>query len=44
MLHAKALTFPHPDGGERTIAAPLPADIAAVLRRLGLATPAPAAA
>jgi tRNA pseudouridine32 synthase/23S rRNA pseudouridine746 synthase len=44
MLHAKALSFPHPDGGERTIAAPVPADLAAVLERLGLAAPAPAAA
>jgi tRNA pseudouridine32 synthase/23S rRNA pseudouridine746 synthase len=44
MLHAKALAFPQPDGGERTIAAPVPADMAAVLERLGLAAPAPAAA
>jgi tRNA pseudouridine32 synthase/23S rRNA pseudouridine746 synthase len=43
MLHAKALSFPHPDGGERTIAAPLPADIAALLQRLGRGAPAPAA-
>jgi tRNA pseudouridine32 synthase/23S rRNA pseudouridine746 synthase len=44
MLHARSLTFPHPDGGERTIDAPLPADMAAVLERLGLAAPATAAA
>jgi tRNA pseudouridine32 synthase/23S rRNA pseudouridine746 synthase len=44
MLHARALTFPHPEGGERTLAAPLPADLAAVLERLGLAAPEPAAA
>ena len=43
MLHAKALTFPHPDGGERTIAAPVPADIAALLEGLGLGAPEPAA-
>ena len=44
MLHARALTFPHPDGGERTVAAPAPADMAAVLQRLGLAAPETAAA
>jgi tRNA pseudouridine32 synthase/23S rRNA pseudouridine746 synthase len=43
MLHAAALTFPHPDGGERTIAAPVPADMAQVLARLALAVPEPAA-
>ena len=37
MLHARSLTFPHPEGGERTIDAPVPADMAAVLERLGLA-------
>ncbi|RZJ03057.1 MAG: RluA family pseudouridine synthase [Brevundimonas sp.] len=26
MLHAARLTFPHPEGGERTVEAPLPAD------------------
>ena len=44
MLHARRLTFPHPAGGERTIEAPVPADIAAVLARLGLAAHHPAAA
>jgi tRNA pseudouridine32 synthase/23S rRNA pseudouridine746 synthase len=44
MLHARSLTFPHPDGGERTVAAPVPADMVAVLERLGLAAPEPAAA
>ena len=44
MLHARALTFPHPEGGERTIEAPVPADMAAVLERLGLALTEPAAA
>jgi len=37
MLHARSLTFPHPEGGERTIEAPVPVDMAAVLRRLSLA-------
>lgn len=36
MLHAVALSFPHPDGGSRTITAPSPADFAAVGRRAGL--------
>jgi len=44
MLHARSLSFPHPDGGERTVAASIPADIATVLERLGLAAPEPAAA
>ena len=44
MLHARSISFPHPDGGERTIAAPVPADMAAMLGRLGLALPEPAAA
>ena len=44
MLHARSLRFPHPDGGERTIEAPVPADLAGVLARLGLAAPVPAAA
>ena len=39
MLHAAALRFPHPDGGERTVEAPLPADFAALLERLGLPAP-----
>jgi tRNA pseudouridine32 synthase/23S rRNA pseudouridine746 synthase len=44
MLHARSLTFPHPEGGERTIEAPVPADVAAMLERLGLAAPALAVA
>ncbi len=39
MLHASALAFPHPAGGERRIEAPLPADMRAVLDGLGLAVP-----
>ncbi|MBF0664512.1 MAG: RluA family pseudouridine synthase [Brevundimonas sp.] len=30
MLHAAKLTFPHPEGGERTVEAPLPADFEAL--------------
>jgi tRNA pseudouridine32 synthase/23S rRNA pseudouridine746 synthase len=37
MLHAGALRFPHPEGGERRIDAPLPPDIADLLAALGLA-------
>jgi RluA family pseudouridine synthase len=44
MLHARALTFPHPDGGERTIEAPIPADMAGLVARLGLQAPAMAMA
>jgi len=40
MLHAAAIQFPHPSGGERRIEAPIPGDMAAVLARLGLALPA----
>jgi tRNA pseudouridine32 synthase/23S rRNA pseudouridine746 synthase len=40
MLHAAAIQFPHPGGGERRIEAPIPDDMAAVLARLGLAFPA----
>jgi tRNA pseudouridine32 synthase/23S rRNA pseudouridine746 synthase len=36
MLHAAALVFPHPSGGERRIEAPVPADMAAILDSLGL--------
>jgi len=46
MLHAAALVFPHPAGGERRIEAPIPADMAAVLAAVGLEPPtrwAPAA-
>jgi tRNA pseudouridine32 synthase/23S rRNA pseudouridine746 synthase len=30
MLHAARLTFPHPEGGDRTVEAPLPADFEAL--------------
>ena len=39
MLHAAALEFPHPEGGRRRIAAPLPADVQAALAAAGLAAP-----
>lgn len=39
MLHAAALTFPHPSGGERRVTAPIPDDMAALVERF-----APAAA
>jgi len=39
MLHAASLVFPHPDGGERRISAPIPDDMTAVLDRLGLKIP-----
>jgi RluA family pseudouridine synthase len=39
MLHAARLVFPHPEGGERRIAAPIPSDFKAMLDRLGLAAP-----
>jgi tRNA pseudouridine32 synthase/23S rRNA pseudouridine746 synthase len=42
MLHARSLAFPHPDGGERTIEAPVPGDMTEVLERLGLSTLEPA--
>ncbi|HEX3918080.1 MAG TPA: RluA family pseudouridine synthase [Caulobacteraceae bacterium] len=41
MLHARAITFAHPDGGEKRIEAAVPSDMAAVLQGLGLAAPAP---
>lgn len=37
MLHAAALEFPHPAGGTKRIEAPVPADMAGLLDRLGLA-------
>jgi tRNA pseudouridine32 synthase/23S rRNA pseudouridine746 synthase len=40
MLHAAALAFPHPSGGDRRIEAPVPADMAGLARTLGLAVPA----
>ncbi len=39
MLHAAALTFPHPAGGERRLEAPLPTDMASMLAILGLEAP-----
>jgi tRNA pseudouridine32 synthase/23S rRNA pseudouridine746 synthase len=40
MLHAVALTFPHPAGGVTTLGAPPPADFAEAAARAGLALPA----
>jgi tRNA pseudouridine32 synthase/23S rRNA pseudouridine746 synthase len=37
MLHARALSFPHPDGGEKRVDAPWPEDLAAVAKRAGIA-------
>lgn len=39
MLHAAQLVFPHPEGGERRINAPIPGDMRAVLTKLGLEVP-----
>lgn len=39
MLHAAALTFPHPSGGERRVTAGLPADMAELARALELVVP-----
>jgi RluA family pseudouridine synthase len=39
MLHARSIRFPHPSGGERTIEAPIPADMTALIARLGLPQP-----
>ncbi|HEY5107091.1 MAG TPA: RluA family pseudouridine synthase [Caulobacteraceae bacterium] len=39
MLHAAGLAFTHPAGGPKSLAAPMPADMAALLSRLGLAAP-----
>ena len=36
MLHALGLTFPHPNGADMTLSAPVPDDMAALLRDLGL--------
>jgi RluA family pseudouridine synthase len=36
MLHARALSFPHPDGGTSRIEAPVPADMAQLIAALGL--------
>ena len=37
MLHAAALIFPHPAGGEKRLDAPIPADMAGLISALGLA-------
>lgn len=37
MLHARALQFPHPDGGMKRLEVPTPPDMAALLAALGLA-------
>jgi len=36
MLHALTLSFPHPAGGQKTLAAPLAEDMSAVSDALGL--------
>jgi RluA family pseudouridine synthase len=36
MLHAAALIFPHPSGGEKRLEAPIPADMAGLISVLGL--------
>ena len=36
LLHAWRLAFPHPGGGRLTVTAPLPADMAAAVRQMGL--------
>jgi len=36
MLHAIALEFPHPEGGRKRLEAPLPADMAGLVEKLGL--------
>lgn len=36
MLHAAALVFPHPSGGEKRLEAPIPPDMAALIAALGL--------
>lgn len=36
MLHARALAFPHPEGGMKLIEAPVPADMAGLIAVLGL--------
>ena len=35
MLHAQALVFPHPSGGEIRIEAPIPADMATLIASIG---------
>ncbi|MDE2488855.1 MAG: RluA family pseudouridine synthase [Alphaproteobacteria bacterium] len=41
MLHARALSFPHPAGGTKRIEAPTPADMEALAAQLGLGEPGP---
>ena len=36
MLHAAALSFPHPDGGTKVIEAPVPTDMQKLIDLLGL--------
>jgi tRNA pseudouridine32 synthase/23S rRNA pseudouridine746 synthase len=40
LLHAAALSFPHPAGGDRRVEAALPADMVGMLASVGLASPA----
>jgi tRNA pseudouridine32 synthase/23S rRNA pseudouridine746 synthase len=42
MLHAAALSFPHPDGGLKRLEAPTPPDMAGVLAAAHLGTAQPA--
>ncbi len=42
-LHARRLSFPHPDGGALAVEAPLPKHMADSFKRLGFAVPAAAA-
>lgn len=37
MLHARALSFPHPSGNQSTVEAPIPADMAGLITNLKLA-------
>ena len=39
MLHAAKLAFPHPDGGQTTVEAPLPSDMAGLATAAGLSEP-----
>jgi tRNA pseudouridine32 synthase/23S rRNA pseudouridine746 synthase len=39
MLHAQALAFPHPEGGEKRIEAPWPQDLIGVAQYAGLHSP-----
>ncbi len=41
MLHAWKLTFPHPEGGERTVSAPPPEDFLRLTQAAGLGTQGP---